>query len=126
MRSLCVRCFMCACCLCCLCENLTTGEVNTRRMRTVGMRNVYCRISSHKMQLPVGQHGETTPKPEVLGLDVLGNQIRTKIDTDCFYRISSNFTHFSSLYYFSISFWDQPTELSPCDLVERINHSKQN
>ena len=70
--SLCVWYFMIVCCLWCLCVSLTTGEVHTRRGRSRGMRNVYCRILSHGAQLHAGYHGETMPKSEALGLDFLG------------------------------------------------------
>ena len=53
----CATCGPCVCdisCVCCWCANLTTGEVHTGPMRSLRMRSVYCRISSHKIQLSVG------------------------------------------------------------------------
>lgn len=81
--------------------------------------DVYCRISARRAQLPTGYCSETTPKSEVVDLDLLGNWIKTKIDSNYFLGVASNFTHFSSLYYFSISFWDLPTALFSYDLVEK-------
>lgn len=33
----------------------------------------YCRVSAHRAQLAIGKCGETTPKSEVVDLDLLGN-----------------------------------------------------